>query len=67
MPSTSAKQARFMAAVAHGWKPPGGGGPSQTVAKEFNDADTGTALLSRAMKHKAQKKQSPMEKLMGMK
>lgn len=39
MPSTSAKQARLMRAVAHGWKKPGGGGPSQSVAKEFASAD----------------------------
>jgi hypothetical protein len=28
-----------MAAVAHGWKKPGGGGPPASVAKEFNRAD----------------------------
>lgn len=39
MPSTSAKQARLMRAAAHGWKKPGGGGPSQSVAKEFVAAD----------------------------
>ncbi len=42
MPSTSPAQKRLMAAVAHGWKKPGGGGPSVAVAKEFNKADTGT-------------------------
>ncbi len=41
MPSTSPAQARLMAAVAHGWKKPGGGGPSVKVAKEFNRADKG--------------------------
>ena len=41
MPSTSPAQARLMAAVAHGWKKPGGGGPPVSVAKEFNKADTG--------------------------
>ena len=35
MPSKSEKQARLMRAVAHGWKKPGGGGPSKAVAKEF--------------------------------
>jgi hypothetical protein len=35
-----------MAAVAHGWKKPGGGGPSVKVAKEFNKADKGTAMLN---------------------
>ena len=51
MPSSTPKQARFMAAVAHGWKPPGGGGPPVSVAKEFNAADTGTQTLSRGMSH----------------
>jgi hypothetical protein len=41
MPSTSPAQARLMAAVAHGWHKPGGGGPPVAVAKEFNKADTG--------------------------
>jgi hypothetical protein len=41
-----------MAAVAHGWKKPGGGGPSVKVAKEFNTADTGSGLLAKAMKPK---------------
>ncbi len=53
-----------MAAVAHGWKPPGGGGPSQAVAREFNDADKGTKLLSRAMKAKHEKREGPMERMM---
>ena len=48
MPSTSPKQARFMAAVAHGWKPPGGGGPSQKVAKAFNREDKGSKMLRQA-------------------
>jgi len=39
MPSKSKAQARLMAAVAHGWHKPGGGGPSRKVAKEFNRAD----------------------------
>jgi hypothetical protein len=41
MPSKSKKQARLMAAVAHGWKPPKSSGISipLTVAKEFNSAD----------------------------
>lgn len=41
MPSTSEKQAKLMRAVAHGWKKPGGGGPSVSVAKEFSAADKG--------------------------
>ena len=39
MPSVSPKQERLMSAIAHGWKKPGGGGPSVSVAKEFNQAD----------------------------
>lgn len=35
MPYESEKEARLMRAVAHGWKKPGGGGPSETVAKKF--------------------------------
>jgi hypothetical protein len=43
-----------MAAVAHGFKPDRikGGGPSEKVAQEFNQADKGTKLLSDAMKAK---------------
>ena len=33
MPSISASQARLMAAVAHGWKKPGGGGPPVGVER----------------------------------
>jgi hypothetical protein len=39
MPSSSKKQHNFMAAVAHGMKPKGGGGPSPAQAKEFIAAD----------------------------
>jgi len=39
MPSKSPAQARLMRAVAHGWKKPGGGGPTRAVAKEFVEAD----------------------------
>lgn len=46
MPSKSPAQARLMAAVAHGWKEPGGGGPPVSVAKEFNQADKGTGIMS---------------------
>jgi hypothetical protein len=49
MPSTTPKQARLMAAVAHGWHKPGGGGPPVSVAKEFNQADKGSAMLSKGM------------------
>lgn len=52
MPSKSPAQARLMAAIAHGWHKPGGGGPPVAVAKEFNEADKGRGILSRAMKKK---------------
>ena len=39
MPSVSPKQAKLMRAAAHGWKKPGGGGPSVAVGKEFMHAD----------------------------
>ncbi len=39
MPSTTAKQAHLMAAVAHGWHPTGMKGPPVSVAKEFHAAD----------------------------
>ncbi len=39
MPDVSEAQARLMRAVAHGWKKPGGGGPSEAVGKEFVAAD----------------------------
>ena len=56
MPSRSEKQARLMAAVAHGWKKPGGGGPPVSVAKEFNREDTGGPLLQKAMADRLRKK-----------
>ena len=51
MPSKSPAQAHLMAGIAHGWKPTGGmvGGhaaPPVDVAKEFNAADTGGAMLA---------------------
>jgi hypothetical protein len=39
MPSKSAAQHRLMEAAAHGWKKPGGGGPSAKVGKDFVKAD----------------------------
>lgn len=39
MPSKSEKQARFMRAVAHGWKPTRTKAPPVSVAKEFVEAD----------------------------
>lgn len=50
MPSKSAKQARTMAAAAHSKSFAKKLGIKQSVAKEFNKADTGTKRLSKAMK-----------------
>ena len=47
MPSTSVKQAKLMAACAHGSKYPSC--PPVSVAKEFNQADKETGILK---KHK---------------
>ena len=52
MPSVSEKQARFMAGVAHSPEFAAKVGVPQSVGKDFNEADTGTGLLSRAMKGK---------------
>lgn len=48
MPSKTEAQARLMAAVAHGWKKPGGGGPSVAVAQEFTAADAPAMRKQRA-------------------
>ena len=48
MPSTTPKQAKFMAAVAHGWKPGGKAPVPVKVAKEFNRADKGGKMLRKA-------------------
>lgn len=50
MPSKSAKQARFMAMLAHNPKMAKEAGVPLSVAKEFNKADKGGKLLKRAMK-----------------
>lgn len=53
MPSTSKAQAKTMAAIAHGWKPPKGAkvaGIPTSVAKEFNKADKGTGILRKKKK-----------------
>ena len=50
MPSKSEAQARLMAAAAH--TKGGYGGVPQKVGKEFNQADKGGKLLSRAEKHR---------------
>jgi hypothetical protein len=54
MPSKSPSQARLMAAAAH--TPGGYGGVSQKVGREFNQADKGGKLLSRAEKDRGKKK-----------
>ena len=38
-----------MGAVAHGWRMPGGHGPSVAVAREFNQADSGMPALHNAV------------------
>ena len=45
MPSTSAKQARFMAMIAHDKGAAKRTGVPQSVAKEFNAADAKTGIL----------------------
>ncbi len=47
MPSTSPKQARFMAAAAHNPKFAKKAGIKPAVAREFNQADAGTGILKR--------------------
>ena len=44
MPSTSSKQARFMAAIAHDKEFAKKAGVPQSVGKEFNEADKGTGI-----------------------
>lgn len=50
MPSKSKKQAKFMAACAHGAGY--GNCPPQNVSKEFNKADKGTGILKGKSKSK---------------
>jgi len=52
MPSTSAKQARTMAAAAHNPKFAKKVGIPEGVAKEFNAADKGTGILRKKRKKK---------------
>lgn len=47
MPSTTPKQARFMAVAAHNPAIAKARGISQSVAREFNQADAGTGILRR--------------------
>ena len=48
MPSTSSKQARFMAAASHNPKFAKKVGIPQSVAKDFNKADTDTGILKKS-------------------
>jgi hypothetical protein len=52
MPSKSAKQAKLMRAVAHGWKPKGAKKPPVpvSVAKEFMNADQAKAAVGELRK-----------------
>jgi hypothetical protein len=52
MPSTTPKMARTMAGAAHNSKFAKKMGIPTSVAKEFNKADKGGTLLSKAMKKK---------------
>jgi hypothetical protein len=55
MPSKSPKQARTMAAAAHSRSFAKKVGIPMSVAKKFNKADTGTKMLSKAMRGKRKK------------
>lgn len=52
MPSTSKKQARFMAAAAHNPGFAKKAGVPQSVAREFNQADARTGILRKKGKAK---------------
>jgi hypothetical protein len=56
MPSKSEAMARLMAAAAHNPEFAKKMGIKVSVAKEFNEADKGTALLHDAMKHAAKER-----------
>lgn len=56
MPSTSEKQARTMAAAAHDPKFAKKLGIPQNVAKDFNQADKGGTLLSKAERDEARQR-----------
>lgn len=65
MPSVSPSQARLMAAAAH--TKGGFGGVSQSVGRDFNQADKGGSMLKQAMANrmhgaKMQKSMKPMHK-----
>jgi len=50
MPSSTKKQARFMAAAAHNPAFAKKAGISRNVAREYNQADKGTGILGAAAK-----------------
>jgi hypothetical protein len=56
MPSKSPAQARLMRAAAHGWKKPGGGGPSVAVGKKFMHADERKRKGHRSKEQRADRK-----------
>ena len=58
MPSKSPAPARLMRAVAHGWRKPGGGGPTPTVAKEFVKADEAKKKGRRTREQRADRNRS---------
>jgi hypothetical protein len=58
MPSKSKKQARTMAAAAHNPKFAKKVGIPRKVAKDYNQADKGTPMLSRAMVEKSARRAS---------
>jgi len=49
MPSTSVKQARFMAAVAHNPAFAKKVGVPESVGRDFNKADAGSGIIKKAM------------------
>ena len=57
MPSTSAKQARFMAMIAHDKGAAKRTGVPQSVAKEFNQADKRTGILRKKKKKSSDESQ----------
>ena len=56
MPSKTPKQARTMAAAAHNPAFAKKVGIPQNVAQDFNEADTGTPMLKKAMKRRLKEK-----------
>jgi len=54
--SVSPAQAKLMRAAAHGWKKPGGDGPSVAVGKEFMHADERAKKGARSKGQRADRK-----------